>query len=97
MKELIIDYSGTGIKSLRIISTVVLIAGLVAAFIFVAVGSSEEEPTLYIYSVVSAIFGVIHFAALRALATIAENSLYQKTRLEMELQEKEVSIVIKKD
>ena len=97
-----IDYSGSGVRSLRVISWLLLIVGigggailLISSLNYSSSYSSEDQRmgsqflSIGIPLIVSGIFFPILF---RAIATIAENALYQKTKLKYDI-EKDFDII----
>ena len=96
-----IDYSGSGIRSLRFLSGFFVFVGIVGVILLVYSFSllqsySSSEKLLggeLLYGAISLVFsGIVISVLFRALSGIAENSLYQKTKLKKEI-EKEYDIV----
>ena len=97
MEKIIINHAGSGIKTLRIISSIFLWLGLFGAFgllFVVIILSNNHESEKAISFAASSIIGLIILIFLcfisKAIATIAENSLYQKSYLLHKTQKEEI-------
>lgn len=84
MKPFKIDYAWTGISSLRISGGISFFSSLIYSFI--SLSHANGDTMAYGYSAVVAITGFFVFSFCLVLATIAENSLYQKSKLESEIE-----------
>lgn len=93
MKKITIDYSGSGIKGLRVVANVTLYLSIALAVLMIVEYFAwiffEDYLLLALMAPVVLLFGVINFFVLQAFATIAENSLYQKAKLEADIVEQE--------
>ncbi len=95
-----IDYSGSGVRSLRFLSWVFIIGSIIGgimllpAFTYLSSYRTTDiilgNQLLY-GGICLMISGLVFSITLRAFATIAENSLYQKIKLKLEI-EKEFEI-----
>jgi len=100
-----IDYSGSGVRSLRFLSWVFIIGGIVGSimllpsFSYLSSYSTSDKilgSQLLYGGICLMISGLVFSITLRAFATIAENSLYQKIKLKLEI-EKEFEIRVLPD
>ncbi|MDR0830036.1 MAG: hypothetical protein LBN95_08000 [Prevotellaceae bacterium] len=96
MKNLTVNLAGTGVKGLRVMSYIMFILLIFTAFVSFFAGIEDEMSiVLMLYVPVASIwFGLINLFVLQALATIAENAKIQKTKLEQELIDNELSLII---
>lgn len=78
-----LDYTFSGIKTLRFASVLFLIAGVVCAGLFIPLW--DNSPEMIAISVMILIFSIFSFGLGFAVASIAENTLYLK-----EIKEKEI-------
>jgi cytochrome b subunit of formate dehydrogenase len=89
-KKLHVDYSGSGVKSLRAISVFFIILAIVGVILFpiglIQIGNYEEEAgnTLLIVGTVFILQGCIVVPILRGLATIAETALINRHIIQTE-------------
>ena len=95
-----IDYSGSGVRSLRFLSWVFIIGSIVGgvmlllSFKYLSSYSTTDNiigSQLLYGGICLMISGLVFSITFRAFATIAENSLYQNIKLKIEI-EKEFEI-----
>lgn len=84
MKPFKINYAWTGISSLRIAGGILFFASLI--YCFSTLSHANGDLINYGYSAVVAIAGFFVFSLCLVLSTIAENALYQKSKLESEIE-----------
>ena len=83
-ENLRVNYSGSGINSLRVISVlnlIISIGGAVVLFMYSMNIADSTSGQLIIYSIILLVSGITLSVILRAVAVIAENSLIQKAKL----------------
>jgi uncharacterized membrane protein len=96
METIYIHYNGTGIKTLRIISNVILIVGLLAALIlFIACFDKHEFIWQQLPSVLVILTSTLLCSGLcRAVATIAENSIHATEQRKALLKKEGIDLMI---
>jgi hypothetical protein len=80
-----INYKGSGIKTTRLTADILFFLCILSAIGFIMATAGTEDPLFLLYAALSLVAGFIFFGSLRALATIAENSLIQRTKVLIEL------------
>lgn len=86
-ETLYINYKGTGIKTTRGLADILFVVGIIGTIGFFIASISTEEPIFMIFSLSFLLTGFLFWSVLRAVATIADNSLLQRTKLFNELSE----------
>jgi len=81
----IINYKGSGIKTTRMIADIQFLASILSTIVLVIVSVVSETPLFLLYALISLLSGYLILGVLRALATIAENSLVQRIKTIKEL------------
>jgi len=93
MKKILINYSGSGIKTLRFLGWILFLSSFISSIIILSNYSSygSEKYNVY-YAIASILLGFTYLCISLVLATIAENSLFQKAKLNFDLIENEIEI-----
>lgn len=95
MKSILINYSGSGIKTLRIMAWIILATSVLSFFVFITKCIGYGDHTFeFLTAIGSLVFGISFLLPSLVLATIAENALYQKSKLIAECRENEIDIKI---
>jgi energy-coupling factor transporter transmembrane protein EcfT len=95
METIYIHYNGTGIKTLRAISNVILVLGLLAALILFIACFEREFLWQQLPSVLLTLLSTLLFSGLcRTIATIAENSIHANEQRKALLKKEGVELII---
>jgi hypothetical protein len=103
MEKIFISYTGTGIKTLRTVANVILVLGLLSALIvfiacFIETGEYYHRTVFMWQQLPSVLLIVIStllcFGLCRAIATIAENSMYANEQRKALLKKEGIELMI---
>jgi hypothetical protein len=83
-----INYAGSGIKTLRIIGFIAMLASIPVALFFM--GNS------IIFAILALLAGLLFFALGNAITCIAENSLFAKAQRDILLQKQGIQVEFQK-
>lgn len=81
MRTTDVKYDGSGINILRTVADIYIAISSLCTIGFVIAAVNTDEIIYMLYALALLLSGFLFFGLFRCVATIAENALYQKTKL----------------